>query len=48
MHKHAQPRGGLGDFGDDVDLHVRVLHVRLDLLQDRWADVVLRDELHKK
>lgn len=41
MNKHAEPRGSLGHFGDDVNLHVGILHVRLDLLQDCWTDIVL-------
>lgn len=41
MDEHTQPGRSLGDFGDDVDLHVRVLYVGLDLLEHSRADVVL-------
>lgn len=41
MDEHTQPGRGLGDFGDDVDLHDGVLYVGLDLLEYCRADVVL-------
>lgn len=41
MDEHAQPRRRLGHFGDDVHLHVGVLDVGLDLLEDGGGDVIL-------